>query len=91
MENKIISKQIIDFYKATFDNTFKALEIMQEQAEKMLQTILLQNAWIPAEGRKVINNWASMYKQGRTDFKDKADDNFKKVEEYFAKSKVAKQ
>jgi hypothetical protein len=91
MENKIISKQIIDFYKATFDNTFKALEIMQEQAEKMLQTILLQNTWIPAEGRKVINDWASMYKQGRTDFKDKADDNFKKVEEYFAKSKVARQ
>ena len=91
MENKIMVRQIIDFHKATFENSFKALTIMQEQSEKMLQTFLLQNTWIPAEGRKVINDWASMYKQGRTDFKDKADDNLKKVEKYFAKSETAKQ
>jgi hypothetical protein len=89
MENKIMARQIIDFHKATFDNTLKALTIMQEQAEKMLQIFLLHNDWISADGRKVISDWVSMYKQGRTDFKDRADENFKKVEEYFAKSEAA--
>jgi len=88
MENKIMARQIIDFHKATFDNTFKALTIMQEQAEKILQTFLLQTNWLPPEGRKVINDWVSMYKQGRTDFKNKTDENFKKVEEYFTKSEA---
>ena len=88
MENKVMAKQIIDFHKATFDNTFNALTILQEQTEKMVHTFLSQANWIPAEGRKAINDWVGMYKKGRTDFKDAADKNFKKVEEYFAAAKA---
>jgi len=83
MENKMMAKQIIDFHKATFDNTFNALTILQEQTEKMVHTFLAQANWLPAEGRKAINDWVEMYKKGRVDFKAAADKNFKKVEEYF--------
>jgi hypothetical protein len=89
MENIIMAKQISDFHKATFDNTFKALTIMQEQAEKMLQIFFIHSNGIPSEGKVVINDWIGIYKKGLIDFKDKADKNFEKVEEYFANSGVA--
>jgi len=91
MENKIIAKQIIDFHKATFDNTFNSSAILQEQTEKMVQTFLLQATWLPAEGKEAIKEWVNVYKKGRTDFKDVADKNYKKVEEYFSVAGVTPQ
>lgn len=84
MDNKIMARQIINFHKSTFDNTFNALAIMQEQAEKMSQIFLTQADWLPTEGRKVINDWVSNYKRGRNDFKIAADESFKKVDAFFA-------
>ncbi|PKN74575.1 MAG: hypothetical protein CVU52_06640 [Deltaproteobacteria bacterium HGW-Deltaproteobacteria-10] len=84
MENKIIAKQIIDFYKSTFDNNFNSLTILQQQTEKMVQTFMEQATWIPAEGKAAINEWLSVYSKGRIGFKEAADNNFKKVEEIFA-------
>jgi hypothetical protein len=39
---------------------------------------------IPAEGKKAINDWLKAYKKGRVDFKAAADENYKKVEDFFA-------
>jgi hypothetical protein len=89
MENKVIAKQIIDFHKATFDNTFNSLAVLQEQTEKMVQTVLQQAAWMPAEGKEAIKEWVSIYKKGRLDFKAAADENYKKVEKYFNDGDVA--
>lgn len=88
MDNMLLARHLINFYKSSFDNTFQALTIMQEQAEKMLQTFLLQNSWLPEEGRKLIEDWANIYQQGRADFKDKADEHFRKVEDFLAKAKA---
>ena len=89
MENKIIAKQIIDFHKSTFDNTFNSLTILQEQTEKMVQTFLQQATWLPAEGKAAVNEWVNVYNKGRIGFKAAADNNYKKVEEYFAADKNA--
>jgi hypothetical protein len=39
---------------------------------------------MPAEGKKAITDWIKAYKQGREGFKAAVDDNYRKVEEYFA-------
>jgi polyhydroxyalkanoate synthesis regulator phasin len=84
MEPGKIAKQMIDFQKTTFDNTFNAMVSLQEQTEKMVNTIIGQAPWLPEEGKKVINEWVGAYKKGRNDFKKLVDQNFKKVEEAFA-------
>jgi hypothetical protein len=84
MENKAIAKQIVDFHKATFDNTFNSLTILQKQADNMIESLLLQAAWIPAEGKDAIKEWMNIYSKGCTDFKNAADKNYEKVEKYFA-------
>jgi hypothetical protein len=89
MENKVIAKQIIDFHKSTFDNTFNSLAILQQQTEKMVQNFVQQATWLPAEGKAAINEWVNINNKGRSGFKAAADNNYKKVEEYFAAGETA--
>ena len=86
MDQKQIARQMIQFNKTAFDNSFNAMSMVYEQNEKMLQTFLQQATWIPEEGRKAIENWIQTYKKGCEDFKKMADENYQKVEAFFAGS-----
>ena len=84
MEPKQFAKQMIQFNKAAFDNTFNAMAVLQEQTEKMVNSFMEQSAWMPAEGKKAVSYWIKAYKRGRVDFKAALDDKYKKVEDFFA-------
>ena len=84
MEPKQIAKQMIDFNKTAFDNSFEAMAVLQDQTEKMVNAIIEQNTLIPEEGKKAVSDWIKSYKKGRNDFKIAADESFKKVEAFFA-------
>jgi hypothetical protein len=90
MEPVKIAKQMIEFQKATFDNSFSAMGMVQDQAERMISMGLEQAAWLPEEGRKAIDAWVKSYKKGREDFKKIVDENFSKVEQFFAGTEKAK-
>ena len=83
MHPKMIAKQIIDFNKATFDNTFDALTALQDHSEKMVRLFLEKASLFPPEGKKVITEWVEAYKKGRKDFKESVDDSFKTVDDFF--------
>ena len=84
MDPKQIAKQMVDFNKTAFDNSFEAMSALQDQAEKMFTATMEQTSFFPAEGKKVINEWINAYKKGREDFKAAANENFKKVEAFFS-------
>ena len=84
MDSAKIAKQMIDFQKTTFDNSFSTMVMLQEQTERMANTVLDQAPWMPLEGKKVVNDWVTAYKKGREDFKKVVDENFKMVEAFFA-------
>jgi hypothetical protein len=83
METEKFAKQMIDFQKATFDNTFTAVTMLQDQAERMVNTVIDQATWLPEESRRVIDEMAGAYKKGRTDFKGVIDENFVKMADLF--------
>jgi polyhydroxyalkanoate synthesis regulator phasin len=84
MDQKQLFKQMLDFQKATFDNSFKAMATLQEQGEKMVDTFLQQATWLPEEGKKAVNNWINAYREGREKYREAVEQNFEKVEAYFA-------
>jgi len=88
MDQKMLFKQVIDFQKAAFDNSFKAMSTLQEQGEKILNAFLEQSPWLPQEGRAAITEWIGAYKKGRDSFKDTVEESFGKVESYFAEAKA---
>jgi polyhydroxyalkanoate synthesis regulator phasin len=87
MEPKQIAKQVIDFNKTAFDNSFEAMTVLQDQTEKMVNAIIEQNTLIPEEGKKAVADWVKSYKKGRNDMKAAADESFKKVEAFFGGAK----
>ncbi len=78
-----IAKQIIDFQRTTFDNSFNAVVMLQDQAERLFNTAMKQATWVPQEGRQVLDEWIRMYKMGRKDFRHLVDDNFDKLSDFF--------
>jgi chromosome segregation ATPase len=80
MEQARIAKQMIDFQRTTFDTSFNAMAMLQEQTEKMLNTSLEQTFWVPEEGRKIISECLESYKKGRENFKMAVDENFRKID-----------
>jgi polyhydroxyalkanoate synthesis regulator phasin len=83
MVTENIAKQIIDFQKSTFDNSFNAVVMLQDHAERMTKTVMDQAAWLPEEGKKAMDEWVRMYKNGREELKELVDQNFKKMADFF--------
>jgi len=90
MDQKELLKKMIEFNKASFDNSFSAMVMIQNQTEQMVSTLLDQATWIPAEGKKAIGEWVDSYKNGRETFKKAIEDSFKKVEDSFGGAAKAK-
>ena len=74
---------MIEFNKNVFDNSFSAMSALQDQAEKLMLSILDKAVWFPEEGKKTMTDWISSYKKSRDDFKAAADESYKKAADYF--------
>jgi hypothetical protein len=83
MVQKQLTKQIIEFNQSSFNNSYQALALLQDQFERIANTVIGQANWLPAEGRKAIENWVEAYKTGRDDFKSFVDDSYKQVERFY--------
>lgn len=84
MDQQKMFKQMMDFQKTTFDNSFNAMVKLQEQGETMLETLVSQNPWLPDEGKKAIKDWIQAYSKGREEFKKIVNAGYKRVEDFFA-------
>jgi hypothetical protein len=82
-EPRKIAKQMMDVYKAGFDNSFNALLMVQEQMERMASMSMDQTMAMPEEAKKAFTEWAKAYKKGCEDYRKSVDDNFKRVETFF--------
>jgi hypothetical protein len=83
VDQKQIFKQMVEFNKGAFNNAFNAMVMIQDQTETLAETMLNQATWMPAEGKKAMQDWVNSFKKGRDDYKKAIDEAFVKVEEYF--------
>ena len=78
-----ITKQLIDLQKATFDNAFSAMAMLQDQAEKTTSMLLESSLWpVPEEGKKMMREWVQAFKKGREEFKKALDESFNKMQDF---------
>jgi hypothetical protein len=91
MDQKTMVKQVFDFQKNTFDNFYKSMATIQDQAEKSVGFVLEKSPWLPEESKNVIMEWGRIYKKGREDFKRAMDDGYEKMESYFVTTAQATQ
>jgi len=79
VQPKQLLKQMVDFNKAAFENSFNTMLMLQEQMERMARVYVDQATGISAETKNAVNEWTQLYKKGLADFKAVIDENFKKV------------
>ena len=81
-----IGLQLLDFQKSTFNNTYNTLMKIQEQSEKIADSMMKDNSAIPAEGRKIIDEWKLVFKKGQSEIKKSIDESFTKAESFMNES-----
>ncbi|MFZ2088738.1 MAG: hypothetical protein WAU47_09200 [Desulfobaccales bacterium] len=86
VDPKQMGKQMIAYYKTTFDNSFSAMMMFQEQMERLAKLQLALMANVPDEGNKCMSEWCRSYKQNCLDFKKLVDEGFTKLESFFSES-----
>lgn len=85
MNQADVFKRAIDFNQTTFSSAYDATLLIQDQFEKAATSVLDQASWLPAEGRKAIDNYVEVCKSGRDQFKKYMDESFKRAEEILVK------
>ena len=73
MDQKQMMKQMLEMNKMACDNAFQSIVTIQEQTQAMTNKFIEQASWLPAEGKKAIDEWLASYKKGREDFKKLVD------------------
>jgi hypothetical protein len=86
MDPKKMGKQMLDFYKTTFDNSFSAMMMLQEQMERMTNMYWGQMVNLPDEAKKGLAEWTKSYKKNCEDFKKMMEESFKKLESFVAEA-----
>jgi hypothetical protein len=82
MDPQKMGKQMIEFYKSTFDNSFSAMMMLQEQMERLTNMYWGQMVNVPDEIKQGVAEWTKSYKKNCEDFKKTIDESFKKLESF---------
>jgi len=81
METVKIAKQMIDFQKTVFDNSYNAVTVMQTHGEKMLNGFLKQFPWVSKENRKPFDDSVAFIKKAEEEYKKNVDQVFTHLSE----------
>lgn len=85
MDPKQLAKQLVDFNKSLFDHNFQMMKILYNQTENIFLRFLERSNWITEDGKKIINEWTNTCKKSNEYFKGYADENYKKIADYFTR------
>ncbi|MGB5218354.1 MAG: hypothetical protein WBN66_08645 [Smithella sp.] len=88
MKNGEIAKQMVNLHKSSFDSSFSAMVMFQDQMESLLKNFINQSPGINDEGKKIIDQWISIYKKGRDDFKKAVNNEYAKTESFLECSEI---
>ncbi len=82
MDQKELMKQLVEFNKTSFNNTYNTMTMLQEQAERMASTLINHPTLLTDDGKKTIREWVKMFKTQRDEYKGVVNENFTKIEEF---------
>ena len=84
-----MGKQMMEFYKTNFDNSYSAMMMFQEQMGRLGAMYWGQMVNLPEEAKKGLGEWTKACKKNCEDFKKVVDDSFKKLESFFPEAEKA--
>jgi hypothetical protein len=86
MYPKSMIKQILDFNRKVFEDSFSVIAAVEEQSEKTLSLFKEETLFFPEQSKKAIEEWIKTYKNGMDNFKTNIDSRFKFIEDCLLKA-----
>jgi hypothetical protein len=83
MKPSEIAKQTLELSRVAVDNTFSAMSLLQEQAQRAIDIYLHQMLLFPQEGKIVVDAWMEAGRINREEFKKVAEENCETVASFF--------
>jgi hypothetical protein len=84
MEPQDVQRQILHGAKNSMQAAFEAINMLQDQFEKMMTLIIEQQMASQKEGQKVMAEWFESFKKGREDLRKSFDEGLNKAEDLLA-------
>ena len=81
MEMSTITKQMIGFHRAIFNNTYYGMTVMQDYSQNMMEGYLRQFPWVTEESKKPFNESIEFIRKAREDYKKAVDQGYEKLED----------
>jgi hypothetical protein len=83
MDSKETTQQVIDFQKQVLDNWDAAATLVENQTTSTLDWMFDSAVWIPAEGRRAVEQWITVLKEERGRLKAHLDEGLAAAEKIF--------
>ncbi len=84
MEPQDVQRQILHGAKNYMQTAFEAINMLQDQFEKMMVLIIEQQMASQKESQKVMAEWFESFKKGREEFRKSFDEGLSRAEELLA-------
>ncbi len=84
MEPQDMQRQIMHGAKNYMQAAFDAINLMQDQFEKMMGMIIEQQMAAEKEAQKVMSEWFESFKKGREEFRKSFEEGLSRAEELMA-------
>lgn len=85
MEHTQITKQMLNFNKTVFDNTYMGVTVMQNLSENMMDGFLRQFPWMTEENKKPIKESFQYFRNMGDSCKEAVDQSFVSLAEMIEK------
>jgi hypothetical protein len=79
MEQKALLKRVVDFHKASFDNSYDTMTMVQSQSEKIVESLWDQSHRSTKDAQGAFSQWAAVCRKSREDFKRAVDNGYEKL------------
>lgn len=80
MHPKEMIRPIFEFNKTSCETIFKNMNMLQNQAESMVNLCIDQAVGVSDESKKAARECVLMYRKGHEDFQKLVNDNLRKIE-----------
>lgn len=75
------AKQIMGFWKASWETYLKTVRAAEEQGDRMLDLMLKQSDALHDEGRKLVRQWVENAKESSKTYLSAVEQNVKRIDE----------
>jgi hypothetical protein len=82
MDMNKMAKQMLDLYKTSFDNSYGAMMMVQEQMGRLGAMCWGQMVNLPEEAKKDLAEWTTSCKKNCDAFKKAVDKSFQELESF---------